>query len=224
MICQGKGILAIWHDLDPAGEADFREWHTRQHMPERLSVPGFLRGCRYIAVKGTPQLFNFYQTERPETLTSAAYVERLNNPTPWTQQVVPYFRNINRSAGRVLASMGAGEGGAIATLRIKPREEAREQLSNWLQTEGLTLTLRQAAIAAVHLWSADPAASLIETAESRARVGATAVADLTVAIEGNDAEFVEAAANWLQQQAAFSEALQSLAELGVYRLQHRIGA
>ncbi|MCB1719379.1 MAG: hypothetical protein KDK05_29940, partial [Candidatus Competibacteraceae bacterium] len=125
MICQGKGILAIWHDLDPAGEADFREWHTRQHMPERLSVPGFLRGCRYIAVKGTPQLFNFYQTERPETLTSAAYVERLNNPTPWTQQVVPYFRNINRSAGRVLASMGAGEGGAIATLRIKPREEAR---------------------------------------------------------------------------------------------------
>ena len=158
MICQGKGILAIWHDLDPAGEADFREWHTRQHMPERLSVPGFLRGCRYIAVKGTPQLFNFYQTERPETLTSAAYVERLNNPTPWTQQVVPYFRNINRSAGRVLASMGAGEGGAIATLRIKPREEAREQLSNWLQTEGLTLTLRQAAIAAVHLWSADPTA------------------------------------------------------------------
>jgi hypothetical protein len=223
MICQGTGILAIWHDLDPAGEIDFREWHTRQHMPERLSVPGFLRGCRYIAVQGAPRLFNFYQTETPETLTSAPYVERLNNPTDWTRRVVPYFRNINRSAGRVLASLGAGEGGAIATLRLNPRDTERERFGNWLQEEGLQLTHDQPAIVAVHLWSADPAASLIETTESRSRVGGTAVADWTVAIEGNDAEFVAAAADWLQQQPAFSGALQSPAEVGIYRLQHRIG-
>lgn len=223
MICQGTGILAIWHDLDPAGEADFREWHTRQHMPERLSVPGFLRGCRYMNVNDSPRVFNFYQTETPETLTSAPYVERLNNPTDWTRRVMPYFRNINRSAGRVLATVGAGEGGAIATLRLSPRTDARDTLGSWLRDEGLPLTHDQPLIVAVHLWSADPAASQIETTESRARGGVSAVADWTVAIEGNDVEFVTATADWLQQQQPFADALQAPAAVGIYRLQHRMG-
>ena len=34
--------MAVWHDIAEAGEAEYSAWHTNQHMPERLGVPGFL--------------------------------------------------------------------------------------------------------------------------------------------------------------------------------------
>ena len=218
----GTGILAIWHDIEPTGHDDFLEWHTREHMPERVSVPGFLRGCRYVALQGSPQYFNFYQTETPDTLVSAAYLERLDNPTPWTQRAVPHFRNLNRSAGRVLGSTGIGEGGVIATLRLSPTEGARESLRTWFLDEALSQVHQQPGIVAVHLWSAERAASLVETSESRARVDAAEVADWTMAIEANAEHFAVAAKDWLCKQTEFRGSLASHANIGVYQLQHRL--
>ena len=53
MSLAGLGAVAIWHDLLPAGRDDFHEWHNREHMPERVAIPGFRRGRRYIAVDAT---------------------------------------------------------------------------------------------------------------------------------------------------------------------------
>jgi len=36
-----QGFLAIWSDVEPAGETDYLHWLTREHVQERLSVPGF---------------------------------------------------------------------------------------------------------------------------------------------------------------------------------------
>ena len=57
----GQGIVAIWHDIVLEGQPEFYEWHNREHMPERMGIPGFRRGRRYIAVQGTPQFFTFYE-------------------------------------------------------------------------------------------------------------------------------------------------------------------
>jgi len=219
-----QGVLAIWHDLEPSREDDFQEWHTREHMIERLSVPGFLRGCRYIAVESSPLVFNFYITESPEVLTSAAYFERLNHPTEWTRRVTPTMHKVSRSAGRVVASVGMGQGGAIATLRVSPTPEKRGFLENWLVENGLQQLLELPGIVATHLWNADAAASKVETIESRARGSSAGIADWILAIEGNDVEFARAASDWLRQQKEFAEALQGKETVGIYRLQHHLDA
>ncbi len=72
----GEGFVAIWHDVAPEGRADYYEWHNREHMPERANVPGFIRGRRYLAEKGSPEYFNLYEVETVGVLTSAAYLER----------------------------------------------------------------------------------------------------------------------------------------------------
>jgi hypothetical protein len=46
MALMGHGAVAIWNDVAPEGLAEFYEWHHREHMPERVSIPGFLRGRR----------------------------------------------------------------------------------------------------------------------------------------------------------------------------------
>jgi len=59
MSLAGEGAVAIWHDLDPVAREQFYAWHGEEHMPERVGIPGFLRGRRYVATRadleGTPE-------------------------------------------------------------------------------------------------------------------------------------------------------------------------
>ena len=223
MQAESKGILAIWHDLDPAGADDFREWHTREHILERLAVPGFELGVRYEAVDSEPVVFNYYQTESPTILTSEAYLERLNDPSEWTQRIMPVLRNVYRAAGREVTCLGAGQGGAIATLRFDLREEVKKEVCDWMLAEGLMGMLVLPGMVKAHLWKADNAVSAVETVESKARGGNSAVREWTVAVEGNDVAFVQAAHQWLQQQEKFASSVCEDALVGVYRLRHRLG-
>src|ERR1700730_11880409 len=91
MSLAGQGVAAIWNDILPEGRADFFEWHNREHMPERVGIPGFRRGRRYIALSGAPEFFTLYETDSPEVLVGQDYLNRLNNPTPLTQRVPPKF-------------------------------------------------------------------------------------------------------------------------------------
>ena len=49
MSLPGNAFLAMWHDIEPDAWTEYMEWHTREHMPERLSIPGFLVGKRLIS-------------------------------------------------------------------------------------------------------------------------------------------------------------------------------
>ena len=88
MSLAGSAVLAIWNGVKAGTDDDFAAWHVREHIPERVGLPGFLRGRRYVAVEGEPRYFNFYETKRIEDLASSAYLARLDDPTPWTREVV----------------------------------------------------------------------------------------------------------------------------------------
>ncbi|HKI97213.1 MAG TPA: hypothetical protein VKB51_01945 [bacterium] len=137
-IASARGLLAVWTDADPAGEADFNAWYSGQHLIERVGVPGFRSGCRYAAVEGTspdvPRYFAAYDTDDAAVLSSPAYKARLDDPTPWTQRVMPHFRNTVRFVGTVLASHGRGAAGIVRTLRIEPAAGRREALREGLRT------------------------------------------------------------------------------------------
>jgi hypothetical protein len=110
--------MIMWHDIAAEQEADYHLWHTREHMPERLSIPGFRRGRRGVNW-GThfQRYLTIYEGEDLSVFSSAAYLERLNNPTPWTQRVAPAFRNFLRVSCETVVSEGVGIGGAVGTYR-----------------------------------------------------------------------------------------------------------
>jgi hypothetical protein len=58
----GGAALGIWMDVDAVGLDDFNAWYRAQHLPERLAVPGFLRGRRYESEAGGPRYFTLYET------------------------------------------------------------------------------------------------------------------------------------------------------------------
>ena len=70
----GTGAVAIWHDIAAEGRDEFYAWHGREHMPERVGIPGFRRGRRYIGVQGGPEFFNLYETESTSVVTGPDYL------------------------------------------------------------------------------------------------------------------------------------------------------
>lgn len=124
----GGGLLLNWLDVAPGAEADFLKWHTREHVPERVSLPGFLSGARLVAASDVPPepghgLLIAYEAQSPAAFTSAAYRARLDDPTPLTRQMLPGLRQVTRGIYRAEALWGAGQGGHVATLRFNAPPE-----------------------------------------------------------------------------------------------------
>ena len=85
MSLAGQAVVAIWNGIAEEGRTEFYEWHNREHMPERVGIPGFRRGRRYVAKYGHPEFFTLYEADSAEVLVGQDYLNRLNNPTPWTR-------------------------------------------------------------------------------------------------------------------------------------------
>ena len=185
----GQGIVAIWHDIVPEAREEFYEWHNREHMPERLSIPGFRRGRRYIDVNGnSPMVFCFYEGDNLDVVAGPDYLQRLNNPSEWTRRMMPHFRNMSRSVCQVRYSEGPGEGGFVATLRFGGTDDSR------LSTTVLPVILSLPGVVGVHFCVADNAASGIPTVEKTFRQAADVYAPSVIMIEGSSASSVQSAA------------------------------
>lgn len=162
----GEAVVAIWNGIAPEAWDDFHDWHMREHMSERVGIPGFIRGRRYAAADRatTPEFFTLYEALSMQVLQGAGYTDRLNAPTPWTRRVTPHFTATARALARVLSSSGPGMGGVLATIRFDAPAEAATALSDAVQAAG-----RAPRITGAHLCRADDDASGLATAESRAR-------------------------------------------------------
>lgn len=189
MSLAGDAIVAIWNGITPAGRDGFYDWHVHEHMPERVGIPGFLRGRRYIAEWGAPEFFTLYEATSIETLDGQDYQSRLNNPTPWTLATVAHFRDVARAIQRVRHSSGPGMGGHLLTVRLEVREAegffaaaARDVVAPLMATRG---------VCGVHLCQTDARASAVETAEKKAREGGTGMPGWTLMVETARREVAE---------------------------------
>jgi hypothetical protein len=112
----GQGVLLAWFDVNPAVRAEHDRWYLHEHMPERISVPGFLRARRYGDGR---HLFVIYETVDLDVLTSPAYMARLNAPTAATQRLAQTALNSVRIAATPVISCGNGCGGWVTTTQLR---------------------------------------------------------------------------------------------------------
>ena len=165
---ESAGLMAFWADIGSDYEARFLEWHNCEHMPERVSVPGFHEGRRYRGLHGSPSYLMMYFTENAGVLASDAYTERLDHPTPWTRESLGHFRNPSRNVYAVLADQGCTtlrESPYLIAIRfdIAPAAEARlrSSIRNALLPEWAALP----GVGRVRFYGIDAVVSGIETTE-----------------------------------------------------------
>ena len=222
MSLAGKGVIAIWQDLLPEARQDYYEWHNRQHVPERLSIPGFRRARRFIAVSGGPEFYTLYEAGTPEDVSGKAYLERLNSPTDWTRRIMPAFRNMARSVCRVAYTEGVGEGGFMLTQRFDLPGGKRSSLVAELCGRLLPPLSDLPGVAGVHFCLADESASSAATFEKTFRAAEDLTPPCVVMIEGTSCVYVRAAGETLAAELASMLEGESI-ETAVYQLEHASG-
>jgi len=204
------GVLAIWNDCRAGREAEFEAWFQGEHLIERLAVPGFLFGRRHAAISGSAGYFNFYVVQSPAVLTSKAYLERLDNPTPMTKLIMSeIFINMNRTVCHRTLRRGAFRGAYAVTARFNdtPDIGTLTRLTDEL--------LRDTKIAACEIWTAvDPSGQPVSMEEK---------------LRGGDKKIKACVMVDTLRQAdaeAFGERLSKIfaaAEVGVFRVLCQLG-
>lgn len=103
---QRTGMMAFWADIDTNYLNRYREWHNCEHMPERVAIPGFLAGTRYVDTSRSNAFLMTYETRDPAVLASDDYLTALNQPTAWTREALQNFQNPVRNIYVIQAFSG----------------------------------------------------------------------------------------------------------------------
>ena len=209
----GTGMLMTSMDIDAEHEREFNQWYDREHLAERVAIPGFVEARRYVAVDAAPKYLGLYSTENFDVLDSDAYRTALANQTEWSKANIGRFQNMLRSVARITASRGQGRGAALGLVRIRPPESGADPLR-----EGIVALLDPGTldgIISMHLMESDPRLSRPLTDDPAAPN--LAARDWYVMIDGTDVEAVAAVMTG-RFDAALSAASAMLISAGTYRL------
>jgi hypothetical protein len=107
-------FLALWNGIaDASLRAEYETWHTFEHVPERVGMPGFLEARRYRseAAREAPHYFTCYWLEQATALQTPQYQDLLDGPTPWSARM----RGVLRDFVRVPCALGGRYGNSNAS-------------------------------------------------------------------------------------------------------------
>ena len=186
----GKAAVAMWWSVRPEQRSEFGDWHSHEHFPERMSIPGFRRGSRWTSTTDAEGFFVLYELEHYDVLTSKGYLDRLNAPTPWSTKMMPHHLGMVRSQCRIAASFGGGIAGALATIRLSPLDGRIAELqAHLLDTLGALAS--KPGLTGAHLLLTDTPKTNSPTTEQQIR-GKDGAADWIILLSGYDSDVVDA--------------------------------
>lgn len=214
MALMSDAAMVLFYDIE-GDTADHDDWHSVEHLHERLSLSGFRRATRWVAREAAPRYLVVYEVSGLDVATSKAYLGCLDNPTPWTRAMMPRFRGMIRGFARIAASFGYGLGSVALALRFSPQPGAEERLSAWLTSEVLPAIAARRGIAGVHLLL--PAAPPPMTREQALRGPDTALTWLLFAT-GHDEGAMRQATAYLDFDRVRSNGAAEELTIGLYAL------
>ncbi|HSQ80493.1 MAG TPA: hypothetical protein VLU54_05035 [Casimicrobiaceae bacterium] len=207
--------MLLLFDIADDAIIEHDHWHTHEHVPERLAIPGFLRGSRWIARTGAPRYFVMYEVQSLAVLVSRPYLDRLDNPTPWTAKMMRSYIGMRRALCDVITGVGSGMGGTALVIRFAVDGDRGSILRAWLTHEILPALVGRPGIVSAHLVGASVPAPMTREQEIRGRD-----ADLhyAVLVTGYAPDAVAALADNELQQEHFAARGASMADhaSGVY--------
>jgi hypothetical protein len=213
----GEAAVAMWWKVHPERRAEFGDWHSHEHFPERMSIPGFRRGSRWTSTLEADGFFVLYELEQYKTLTSKEYLDRLNAPTSWSTRMMPHHLDMVRSQCRVVASFGGGVATSLATIRLSP-DAGKETVLKTVLVEMLRELAPKPGLTGAHLLLTDTPKTSSPTTEQQIR-GADGAADWIILLSGYDPDVVQRLiANRLSSSALRHAGARENSKIGHYTL------
>lgn len=214
----GKGMLLTLTDVSARDERDYNEWYNREHIDDRVNLPGFHRGRRYAAVNGAPKYLAVYECDTVAILGTPNYLQTLDHQTPWSQRVMARFTYFTRLTLRIQVDQTHGAGAALATVRFVPDPHRRKALVQWLSEQALPKLIARPGVLGAAAGENDLEvvhAALQDKSMDHPRADES---EWVVLIEGSDVAAVGTAARSLfTQTRRKSFGIEAAATIGTYR-------
>jgi hypothetical protein len=188
MSLSGPAMLINFMNIDAEYEQDFNRWYDKEHLEERVAIPGFLEARRYVAVDAPQKYLGLYTTDGIKVLDSPAYRERLANQTPWSLKNIARFQDATRACARLVISRGVGRGAALGFVRLRPVDDVAASNVNLHTRIDAALDLN--GVISVHVLASDPELSKPLTDDPDAAAGAK---DWYILIDATGQEALEPA-------------------------------
>lgn len=217
MTLYGEGLIAIWADIKDEGVETYYAWHDNEHVAERVGIPGFIRGRRYIATDAAVQWYMMYETVSPEVQVGTDYLNRLNNPSPWTTEAIKHFHNTSRSLTKKVFSQAKGDGAELVIVGVGAEGDTLGALRKSMVTGLLPELYLDHGVIGVHYCETNVAGSKIETAEKKGRP--VAFCNAVVMIETSRPGPAKMARDRLAKALAAIPGTSQQVPLGTYRLE-----
>jgi hypothetical protein len=85
-----QGLLLTMTEPPSQMEEEFNAWYDTEHLPERLSIPGFSSARRWVdtlAPAGTGKYLATYELDNPQVLETPEYLAHVGEHfTPWSKR------------------------------------------------------------------------------------------------------------------------------------------
>jgi hypothetical protein len=121
-------FLALWNSISNAGlQPEYEAWHTFEHVPERVGLPGFMEAKRYRSLTDPakpPDYFTCYWLKTIDALNSPQYREVFAHPTPWSARMRTELRDFLRLPCTLGGGYGQSTASRLATLHLRGQTQA----------------------------------------------------------------------------------------------------
>lgn len=183
MALAGNAFLALWNDIARSREPEYDRWHTKEHVPERVAVEGFLGARRYVnRGREAHRYFTLYEVTELAVFEHPEYLDLVQHPTPWSASMRPDFENFLRATCSIRQSRGEGIGAALGIL-------AFAQMSD----TGLDSLLEAPGVIGCHVGEGSGAAPPMPWSRQPASNAPVRAFDRVLLIEATDRALAEAA-------------------------------
>ena len=85
----GTTILVVMMEVEEADDEVFNKWYDEEHLPERMSIPGYVSARRFMLEPGDPRnnggvlrYLCIWEMEDESPLVSQIYNDQNANPSP----------------------------------------------------------------------------------------------------------------------------------------------
>ncbi|WP_321888135.1 DUF4286 family protein [Paraburkholderia bannensis] len=188
------GQLCIWTDTESHSEADFNAWYNREHMQERVAIPGFRFARRFLANDGGARRYlALYVTASLDVFHSDAYRQAFTVQTDWSMRNFARMSNTQRRVSEQRFEAGAGEGGHAAIFVAPPQAMQTVDSAHW--REAAHAAALTPGVHAVRVFVTD--ASLSSPLATPGATASAARQDALVIVEGSSSDAAREAASKL---------------------------
>ena len=146
------GLFLAYSDPGPVPEDEFHDWYDNEHLPARLTVPGFESAARYRAADGQmPPWLAVYEIE-PGTLDSPAYKALYANNSDREKSILSRLATLDRreyvlisderpAGSQAGSSAASGAAPAILAVSLSMQPGAEDDMNAWYAQEHTAMLL-----------------------------------------------------------------------------------